>query len=281
MRNQPDESGLKKESAAMRQIPKIILIVLMMVLCGQSAMAEETEYRVGEGDVLRVMVYDNPDLNTTTRVSGKGSILFPLVGEIAINGLTISEVAQKIAGRLSNGFILNPQVSVFVENFGSQKATIMGEVKLPGLYELSGVTTLMELISKAGGLTDDAGEMVTIRRKNPGKQDEMITINLKNLMEKNEAGPKPTILGGDSVIVSKAGLFYVTGQVHKPAAYKYENGTSVIKAVTMAGGFTELASKKRIQIIRLVKGEEKVLERVPLHTPVQRDDVIMVPESFF
>lgn len=265
----------------MRQIPKIILIVLMMVLCGQSAMAEEMEYRVGEGDVLRVMVYDNPDLNTTTRVSGKGSILFPLVGEIAINGLTISEVAQKIAGRLSNGFILNPQVSVFVENFGSQKATIMGEVKLPGLYELSGVTTLMELISKAGGLTDDAGEMVTIRRKNPGKQDEMITINLKNLMEKNEAGPKPTILGGDSVIVSKAGLFYVTGQVHKPAAYKYENGTSVIKAVTMAGGFTELASKKRIQIIRLVKGEEKVLERVPLHTPVQRDDVIMVPESFF
>jgi polysaccharide export outer membrane protein len=109
----------------------------------------------------------------------------------------------------------------------------------------------------------------------------MITINLKNLMEKNEAGPKPTILGGDSVIVSKAGLFYVTGQVHKPAAYKFENGTSVIKAVTMAGGFTELASKKRIQIIRLVKGEEKVLERVPLHTPVQPDDVIMVPESFF
>ena len=266
----------------MRQISKLVLIVLVMVLCRQSATAEEMEYRVGEGDVLRVMVYDNPDLNTTTRVSGKGSILFPLVGEIAINGLTISEVAQKVAGRLSNGFILNPQVSVFVETFGSQKATIMGEVKLPGLYELSGVTTLMELISKAGGLTDDAGDMVTIRRKNPsGNQDEIITINLKNLMEKNEAGPKPTILGGDSVIVVKAGLFYVTGQVHKPAAYKYEYGTSVIKAVTMAGGFTELASKKRIQIIRLVKGEEKVLERVPLHTPVQPDDVIMVPESFF
>ncbi|MGE4545746.1 MAG: SLBB domain-containing protein [Pedobacter sp.] len=266
-----------------RQISRLVLILLLIVLCGNTATAEELDYRVGEGDVLKVMVYDSPDLNTTTRVSGKGVILFPLVGEIAIDGLSISEVAQKIASKLAQGYILDPQVSVFVEKFGSQKATIMGEVVVPGLYELSGATTLMELISKAGGLTDEAGDDVTIKRKNPANpdQDDTITVNLKNLMERTGANSKLTIRGGDSIFVSKAGVFYVTGQVKKPDAYKFETGTSVIKAVTMAGGFTELASQKRIQIIRQVNGSERVLEKVPLHTPVKPDDVILVPESFF
>ncbi|ABA88783.1 periplasmic polysaccharide biosynthesis/export protein [Syntrophotalea carbinolica DSM 2380] len=266
-----------------RQISRLVLILFLIVLFGQFSSAEELDYRVGEGDVLKVMVYDNPDLETTTRVSGKGVILFPLVGEIAIDGLSISEVAQKIASKLAQGYILDPQVSVFVETFGSQKATIMGEVVVPGLYELSGATTLMEMISKAGGLTDEAGDVVTIRRKNPANpdQDDTITVNLKNLMERNGTNAKLTIRGGDSIFVSKAGVFYVTGQVNKPDAYKFEAGTSVIKAVTMAGGFTELASQKRIQIIRQVNGSERVLEKVPLHTPVKPDDVIMVPESFF
>jgi polysaccharide export outer membrane protein len=172
---------------------------------------------------------------------------------------------------------------VFVETFGSQKASIMGQVNMPGLYEMSGVTTLMELISKAGGLTEDAGDSVTIKRKiqQDSGQEEVFTISLKNLMDRNYSGPESTILGGDSVFVSKAGQFYVTGQVHKPAAYKYEAETSVIKAITMAGGFTELASQKRTQIIRQIDGKESVLQKVPLHTLIQPNDVIVVPESFF
>ncbi|MEZ4599279.1 MAG: SLBB domain-containing protein [Syntrophotaleaceae bacterium] len=267
----------------MRLTIGITLFVLLIALRGQLGAAEESDYRVGEGDVLQIMVYGNPDLTTTARVSGKGTILFPLIGEVGIDGLTISQVAQKVAGRLEKGYILNPQVSVFVQQFGSQKATIMGEVTTPGLYELSGVTTLMELISKAGGVTDDAGDTVTIRRKNPAtpNKDEVMTISLTNLMEKNDGGPKPTIRGGDSVFVAKAGVIYVTGQVKNPAAYKLEPGTSVIKAVTMAGGFTELASQRRIQIIRKIQGQEKLMEKVPLHTLVEPDDVIVVPESFF
>jgi polysaccharide export outer membrane protein len=267
----------------MRLTIKIVLFVLLIVLCGQFGVAEEADYRVGEGDVLKIMVYGNPDLDTTTRISGKGTILFPLVGEVAINGLTTSGVARKVADKLADGYILNPQVSVFVEKFGSQKATIMGQVAVPGLYELSGPTTLMELISKAGGLTDDAGDVVTVRRKNPSnpQKDNVISLSLTDLMERNDGGPKPMVQGGDSIFVSKAGVVYVTGQVKKPDAYKLEPGTSVIKAVTMAGGFTELASQRRIQIIRQVEGNEKVFEKVPLHTLVQPNDVIVVPESFF
>jgi len=269
----------------MRQISTALVIILMMIVSGPPAVqaAEPADYRVGEGDVLRVLVYDNPDLETTTRVSGKGTILFPLVGEVEINGLTTSEVARKIADKLSNGYILNPQVSVFVETFGSQKASIMGQVNMPGLYEMSGAITLMELISKAGGLTEDAGDVVTIKRRvqKGSDQEEVITISLKNLMDRNYSGPEAAIVGGDSVFVSKAGQFYVTGQVNKPSAYKYEPGTSVIKAITMAGGFTELASQRRTQIIRQVDGKESVLQKVPLHTLVKPNDVIVVPESFF
>jgi polysaccharide export outer membrane protein len=244
---------------------------------------EQQDYRVGEGDVLKVMVYDNPDLETTARVSGKGTILFPLVGELNIDGLTVSQVASVIAEKLADGYILYPQVSVFVEEFRSKRAIIMGEVRVPGLYELSGSTSLMELISKAGGLTADAGTEINIKRKNPENpgQDNIITVDLKTLLEEQETSPNVSIMDGDSVFVPRAGVFYVTGQVNRPDAYKLETGTSVIKAITMAGGFSELAAQKRVRLIRKVDGVETVIERVPMHTLVVPDDVIVVPESFF
>jgi polysaccharide export outer membrane protein len=244
---------------------------------------EQQDYRVGEGDVLNVLVYDNPDLETTARVSGKGTILFPLIGELDIEGLTVSQVASKIADKLAQGYILYPQVSVFVEEFRSKRAIIMGEVKVPGLYELSGSTSLMELISKAGGLTEDAGSEINIKRKNPDDpgQDNLITVNLKTLLEEQETSPNVSIMDGDRVFVPRAGVVYVTGQVNRPDAYKLESGTSVIKAITMAGGFTELASEKRVRLIRKVDGVETVIEKVPLHTIVMPEDVIVVPESFF
>lgn len=267
----------------MKIIWGFVLLVLGMSVCCLAAPPEDIDYRVGEGDVLKVMVYDNPDLETITRISGNGNILFPLIGEVMIEGYTVSEVAQIISRKLEKGYIIDPQVSVFVEEFRSQKTVIMGEVKTPGLYELSGPASLMELVSKAGGLTIDAGDLVTIKRKNPAspEADQIISVNLKTLMKNKENESNLLIIDGDRVFVPRAGVFYVTGQVKKPAAYKLENGTSVIKAITMAGGFTELAAQRKVQIIRNVDDKEIVLQKVPLHTPILADDVIVVPESFF
>lgn len=268
----------------MRYFAVTCTLFVMLFMSGREALCQEQQdYRVGEGDVLKVMVYDNPDLETTTRVSGDGTILFPLIGELDIEGLTVSQIAAKIAGKLSTGFILHPQVSVFVEEFRSKRAIIMGEIKLPGLYELSGSTSLMELISKAGGLTVDAGSEITIKRKNPENpgQDDLITTDLKSLMEEQASSSNVAIMDGDSVFVPRAGVVYVTGQVKRPDVYKLESGTSVIKAITMAGGFSELASQKRTRLIRRVDGAETVIERVPMHTIVMPEDVIVVPESFF
>lgn len=261
----------------------IVSILFFAGFFAQMADAAESDYRVGEGDVLRVLVYDNPDLNTTTRISGQGTIIFPLVGELTVGGLTVSHVAQKIGRALANGYIRDPQVSVFVEEFRSQRVTIMGEVRTPGLHELSGSTSLMELISKAGGLTPDADFQATINRKakpeNGGEQQ--ITINLRDLLERREGIVDIPLQDGDSVFIPRARTFFVTGQVRRPASYKLEPGTSLIKAITIAGGFTELAAQKRVRIIRRVDGVEQVLQRASMQTIIQADDVIVVPESFF
>ncbi len=240
------------------------------------------DYVVGEEDLLKITVYDNPDLTTTVRVSGDGMITFPLIGDLKVADLTTSQISQKIAGLLADGYVVNPHVLVFIEEVRSKKTVIMGQVNKPGVYVLSGSTTLLELLSKAGGLTGNAGDKAIIKRKNDGsgKGESLVTINLKKLLE-GDTSQNITIMNNDNIYVVKAGVFYVTGEVRKPDAYKYEEGTTVLKAVTMAGGFSDKASTGRVKIRRKVGGEERVIEKAKMDELVLPDDIIVVPESFF
>jgi polysaccharide export outer membrane protein len=260
----------------------VILCLPVLIFCAVSASLAQ-DYVVGEGDVLRITVYDHDDLTTTARVSGDGVIAFPLIGEVEVKGLTLQRIAQKISSLLADGYIVDPQVNIFIQEFRSRKAFIMGEVHNPGLYVLRGQTTLLALLSEAGGLTKDAGDKAIIKRKaNPsGEKKNILTIDLKRLIEKGETSLDIPIMDSDSVYIAKAGVFYVTGEVKKPDAYKYEEGTTVIKAITMAGGFTDKASTGGIKITRKVNGKEDVIAKVKMDEPVLPDDVIIVPESFF
>ncbi|MCL5023986.1 MAG: SLBB domain-containing protein [Nitrospirae bacterium] len=257
-----------------------IIAVALLVFAGIPTPVFSQDYIVGERDVLRITVYDHPDLTSVARVSGEGTISFPLIGEVKVAGLTTPQIAKKISELLSNGYIVDPQVIVFIEEFRSKKATVIGEVARPGLYELPGQTTFLELLSRAGGLTKDAGENAIIKRKvNQGEQS--FNIDLKKLIEKGDTSLDMNLQDGDSVYIPKAGFFYVTGEVKKPDAYKYEEGTTVLKAITMAGGFTDKAAEKRIKIKRKEGGKENTVEKVGLDDLIKPDDVIVVPESFF
>lgn len=238
------------------------------------------DYIVGERDVLRITVYDHPDLTSIARVSGEGTISFPLIGEIKVSGLTIPQIAKSISELLAGGYIVNPHVIVFIEEFRSKKATVMGEVSKPGLYELPGQTTFLELLSRAGGLTKDAGDKAIIKRK-MSQGEQSFTIDLKRLIDKGDTSIDMSLQDGDSIYIQKAGFFYVTGEVKKPDAYKFDEGTTVLKAITMAGGFTDKAAEKRVKIKRKDSGKENTMERVGLDELVRPDDVIIVPESFF
>jgi polysaccharide export outer membrane protein len=258
-------------------------ILILFLFSGNVCFGQD--YVVGPGDILKITVYDNADLSTTVRVSGEGMIILPLLNQVEVSGLTISQVSEKITALFADGFIVNPQVNVLVTEYRSKKAVILGQVVSPGLYELRGHTTLLEFISKAGGLSKDAGDQAIIKRHNnvnDGKKGEdVIVIDMKKLIEEGDLSQNIQIVDGDSVFISKSGVFYVNGKVNRPGSYRYEENLTLIKAISIAGGFSDEAAKNSVNIIRKINGQKTVLEKVPMDEQILSDDVIVVPESFF
>jgi len=284
----------------------------------------QNEYVIGEGDLLRVTVYDNPDLTTEARVSADGKITVALIGEVVVSDKSVSEAERTIAKMLSDGYVVKPQVTIFITEFKSKKVTVLGEVGKPGIVVLRGASTLMEVLSDAGGITLNAGDAIVITRKlikpsperklirtlgdtndgNDSKEkdpanavlsmlteksekndtksnDELnVIVDTKRLFEDGDVTANVPVQAGDSIYVPKAAFVYVNGEVKTPGAYKITKGLTVLKAITIAGGFTIKASESRTRIIRMTeKGEVKI--KAKFDDLVMPDDIIMVPESFF
>jgi len=199
-----------------------------------------------------------------------------------VGNMTIPEISDTIATALADGYIVNPQVNVFIEEYRSKKVVILGYVQKPGLYELSGSISFLELISKAGGLTGESGNTATIKRKIKTKnKSDVVVIDLTALVEKGDLSQNAQIFDGDTIYISKAGMCFVTGQVKRPGAYACGSNSTVLKLIAVAGGFTGKASKSGIKIVRKIRGKNKVFKDVELDTPLQVDDVVIIPESFF
>lgn len=261
----------------LRSLLPVLLIALLPALPAEAGPG--SGYLIGPGDVLKITVYDHQDLASLARVDEQGEVAIPLAGQVKVGGQTASAAARLIAARLNGDYIVNPQVAVFVEEFHSKQVTVLGEVARPGVYELTGPTSLPELLSQAGGLTRGAGRSATIYRSSG--EGQTLSIDLQALLSAGGNTAALQLLDGDTVTIDKVGVVYVTGEVNRPAAYSLEPDMTVIKAVTVAGGFTPLASQGRIRIIRKVNGSEQVLERVSLHDKLLPEDVMVVPESFF
>jgi polysaccharide export outer membrane protein len=255
--------------------------VFLMIFQAVTAFAVSMSYQVGEEDLLLIKVYDMGDLTTTVRVDADGQIGFPLIGQVNVDGMTIQQIRDKISAELADGYLVNPQVSVLVQEYRSNQIVIIGEVVRPGLYKLQGEMSLLELISRAGGLTPDAGTLVTIRHEKTAEGISEIVVDLADLMGKQSSNVDIILSNNDNIFVEKAGIVYVTGEVGKPDAYKIKDGTTVIKAITMAGGFSKLANKSKVRLVRIVDGQEKTFDRVSMNEIIQPDDVLVVPESFF
>jgi polysaccharide export outer membrane protein len=205
----------------------------------------------------------------------------PLIGQIEVKNLTINAITDKISAALSDGYLINPQVNVFVEEFRSKKAVVLGNVRNPGLIELSGPTNFLEIVSKAGGLDKDAGDTASIQRKNGGDATSVIVVDLLALIERGDLSQNVQILDGDTVFIAKAGMCFITGQVEKPGTYTCGDNTTVLKLVALAGGFTGKASKSSINLVRIVDKQKTVHKNVDLYTALKNNDVVVVPESFF
>ncbi|MCI5222594.1 MAG: periplasmic polysaccharide biosynthesis/export protein [Candidatus Electrothrix sp. AR4] len=186
------------------------------------------DYTIGAGDVLSVTVYDHDELAAKVRVSENGKIEFPLIGTVRVGGRKVSAASEKIEKLLADGYIVDPQVTIFIEQFKSKKVIVLGHVKKPGLIELRGPTSLLELLSQAGGLRKDAGERVTIKREANGTQD-VITVDLKELIDTGGGKKNIQIRGGDTVSIAQGAVCYITGEVKRPGAYPCGRNATVLK----------------------------------------------------
>jgi polysaccharide export outer membrane protein len=251
---------------------------LFLLFPAASAFSEN--YIIGSGDVLKIDVFSHDDLQKTVRVSNNGSIVIPFIGQVQVGGTTIPDVTKKLTRLLADGYIVNPQVNIFIEEFRSKKVVILGHINQPGIAKLRGATTFLEIISQAGGLKTGAGDTATIKRIKDGKQ-EVIIVNIKSMVEGGDISQNILIHDGDTIYISRGSLCYVTGEVKDPGAYPCDKDTTVLKLIARSGGFTGKASKSSVRIVRIIDGEKTILKNVDLHTSVLANDIIVVPESFF
>jgi polysaccharide export outer membrane protein len=255
-----------------------LCVVVALAAAPAAGASPAADYVVGEGDVLQVTVFDHPDLATTSRVTREGQIRFPLIGQVFVAGLAVPRVADVITARLANGYIIDPQVTVSVQEYRARKVNIIGRVNRPGVYEFRGKLSFLELLSRAEGLAPDAGGQAVLTRADP--REPKVQIDLRALLTRGNTALDVEVRDGDSVYIGEAGVFYLTGEVRRPGEYRFEEGMTVIRALTLAGGFTERAATDRLHVIRAEESGERVLEvgagTASLEAPVRRGDIIVV-----
>ena len=274
-----------------------MLITLVFHFENSLSFAAQQDYLIGPQDELRIEIWDHPDLTRDVSVSLSGSFTFPLIGEVKAADRSTEQVQREITKKLADGYLINPQVTVTITAYRSKQVNILGEVNNPGTYPYTRQTSLIELISTAGGLTNEAGPEAYILRSqenNPvdikgvsrrGKSEEVdlnCAMKRVDLTDLPQTGQDLYILlkENDTIYIPRADFFYVLGEVNNPGQYKLEKDTTVLKAISTAGGHTKKANLKKVVIVRELEGNERELQ-ARLSDPVMPDDIIKVPESFF
>ena len=262
----PPPSGASERNTALQNNPSAVVI--------------------GPGDEIEITVYGAPDLSEHTRVSSNGNISMPLIGYIRLAGLSSSEAELAIENQLRHGNVVNnPHVSVYVKEYTSSGISVAGEVARPGVFSAVGPHRLFDILQSAGGLTERAASRATILHRG---DENPITVELST-DPVQMASSNIELLPGDTVVIAKAGIVYVLGEVGKPGGYVLNSsgGVTVLRVVAAAGGPTHIASVGGTKMLRRTPSGLQEL-RVPLKEllhakvpdiPVQADDIIYVPSS--
>jgi polysaccharide export outer membrane protein len=254
-------------------------IALMAFAAPTSADSRET---LGAGDNLRITVFQNPDLTTETRISERGTIVFPLIGEIALAGQTPAQGGARIAEQLKKkDFIKNPQVSVSVLQVRSRQVSVLGHVARPGRYALDDTSSrLTDILALAGGIGPAGDDMVTVIATRGGKVQKL-EIDVPGMYRTGDMSQNIEVENGDTIFVQRAPVFYIYGEVQRAGAYRLEPDMVVMRALSLGGGLTPRGTDRGLKIHRrLPDGAVHKLD-AKLTDTVQPDDVIYVRESLF
>ncbi|HMM52589.1 MAG TPA: polysaccharide export protein EpsE [Burkholderiaceae bacterium] len=262
-----------------------VLLTSLALLFAALAHAQadgRVDYRLGPGDMVRIQVFQQPDLTVEARVSENGVISYPLLGVIRIGGLSPTDVERLIAQRLTEGnFLKSPQVTLNVTQFRSQQVSVLGNVAKPGRYALE--TTgmrLSEVLSMAGGVTPTGADQVVLMTTRGGRMQRM-EIDLVEMFTVGDLSRDMPLVAGDVIFVDRAPQFYVYGQVQRPGMYGLDRGITVAQAIAKGGGLTLRGTDKGVRVHRRFGGNTVQVLEPKLDDLVKPDDLIFVRESVF
>ena len=289
----------KRNFGSVSRLASIVVTTWMVGIGAIGAQTQEqrstpsvTDYVVGPQDVLTITSYDQADLSGKFTLEADGTFTYPLIGRVKAGGLTLRALENSLKKRLKDeGFFNNPQITIAVETYKSQRIFIVGEVRTPGAYPLSGDMNLVEAIARAGStLPTASGEAIivhpaaqgasgpTLPNQDPAANTERVDLRA---MQNGVFTDNIVLRDGDTVFVPRAESVYVFGQVKNPGAYALQQkDTSVLQALSLAGGITDRGATTRIRIVRMMAGEKKEL-KVKLSDIVLPGDTIIVAERIF
>jgi polysaccharide export outer membrane protein len=293
---QPTFAPLPSAARSLRQLACAFLVGLALLSAGMPApvLAQaavpappaandaQRDYVLGAGDVVRISVFQNPDLSLEARVSEGGSISYPLLGSVRLGGLSVQQAEKAIADGLRNGqFVKQPQVGILVIQVRSNQASVLGLVNRPGRYpiEVTGMR-MSELVALAGGIAVGGSDLVSLTGTRNGVPMR-VTIDLPGLFGPANSTNDPVVLNGDVVFVDRMPIVYVYGEVQRPGALRLERGMTVLQGLASAGGLTQRGTEKGIRVHRkAADGKVQVLQPA-MDDKVLDGDVLFVRESLF
>ena len=268
---------------------------------------KQGDYVIGSGDLLGIEVFDVPELSRDVRVNETGYISLPLMpSKVRAGGLTPFQLQDKLAELLqTNGLVSTPQVTVSLKEQHSQPITVIGAVRTPMVIQAVRKTTLLQVLSQAGGISEDAGTTVIITRPGPKGSEladpgdisapsasQTFTISLSDILESGDSRFNIPLIGGDVVSVPRAGIIYVVGAVQKPGGFLLQNDLdhmTMLKMLSLAGGTTSTAKMKNAVILRknfdtgkrdqVPVDLSKVMKLKTQDVKLQANDILFVPDS--
>ncbi|TFW16415.1 polysaccharide export protein EpsE [Duganella callida] len=255
-------------------------LAALTLLCGLGS-AQAADVQLGAGDLIKVLVYNNPDLSLETRISEQGTITFPLVGVVSVGGLPVAAAEKKLAQLLQNGgFVKQPQVNIVVTSLQSLQVSVLGQVNRPGRYPVDGKRSLMDILALAGGIAVDGGDVVTLLRKADGKSVRE-QIDIVDIARQGQLARDVELQANDVLYVERAPRFYIYGEVQRPGPLRLERAMTVLQALSAGGGLTQRGTERGIRIKRRdEQGKIEVISAKP-DDLVRPDDVVYVQESLF
>ncbi len=259
----------------------LTLLLTLFILASATLARANSDYGLAAGDLVRVTVYNHPDLTTETRVTESGAVRFPLVGEVDVAGASASEAANRIGRALERGgFIRNPQVNLVVLEFRGQEVSALGQVNRPGRFPLQRPSRLIDVLAMAGGITPIGADSVVLigtRGGKPFRQE----IDVNALFREGGEQLNVPVVNGDVLYVAREPRFYIYGEVQRPGSFRLEKNMSVVQALSVGGGLTQRGTQKGMRILR--RSADGALQEIQagLSDLLQPDDVIYVRESLF